>query len=149
MLIRHDRPLLAIDILLDVAFHVGRGEEVTGAGDIADRLGAARRGIEPLLQTLSRAGLLDSLRGPRGGYRLGRAPRDMTLLDVVSAAIDDEGGEPESTGRLSEAVTLPFWQELEAGLREKLAAITIDDLLRRAAAKGLRRPVNEPLNFAI
>jgi Rrf2 family protein len=149
MLIRHDRPLLAIDILLDVAFHAGRGEEVTGAGDIAERLGAARRGIEPLLQALSRAGLLDSLRGPRGGYRLGRAPRDMTLLDVATAATAEEEGGPEGAGRLSAAVTLPFWQELEGGLREKLAAVTIDDLLRRAAARGLRRPVQEPLNFAI
>lgn len=148
MLIRHDRPLLALDILLDVAFHAGRGESVTGAGDIAERLGAARRGIEPLLQGLARARLLDSVRGPRGGYRLGRAPRDMTLLEVVRCTAEQEVPVPEA-GALAAAVTLPLWQELDTLVEERLAGLTVHDLLRRAAAQGLRRPVSEPLDFAI
>jgi Rrf2 family protein len=37
------------------------------------------------LQTLRRAGILESVQGPRGGYRLARAPEAITLLDVVEA----------------------------------------------------------------
>lgn len=42
------------------------------------------------LQALSRAGLVESVPGPRGGYRLARAARDITALDVVEAIEGDE-----------------------------------------------------------
>lgn len=152
LLLRRDRALTAIAVALDVAFHAGRGGSgpLAGAADIADRLGVARRGLEPVLQALSRAGLLDSLRGPRGGYRLARRPRDVALTEVVAAVA--EGADPPEdglSGALQSAVAGPLWEELEAGLREQLAALTLDDLLRRAQAAGLKRPAAEPLNFAI
>jgi DNA-binding IscR family transcriptional regulator len=94
MLLRRDRALMAIDIVLDVAFHAGRGTEVTGAAEIADRLGAQRRGIEPLLQALTRAELLDSTRGPKGGYRLAARPRAMPLIEVIEAVLDTDESRP-------------------------------------------------------
>ena len=148
MLIRRDRALMAVDIVLDVAFHAGRTAEATGAADIAERLGAQRRGIEPVLQALTRAGLLDSTRGPRGGYRLARAPRAISLIEAVDAVLDAEEASPP-VGALSAAVTAPLWAELDATLREKLAQLTVGDLLRRATQAGLRRPLTEPLDFAI
>jgi Rrf2 family protein len=152
MLIRQDRAMTAVAVMLDVAFHVGRGTEVTGGADVAARLGAARRGIEPVFQALSRAGLLDSTRGPRGGYRLGRGPRDIRLDEVVAAVTEPaEPADPagELSGPLQAAVVAPLWQELSEAVRDKLAAQTLDDLLRRATAAGLRRPTTEPLNYAI
>ena len=148
MLLKRDRALMAVDIVLDVAFHAGRTAEATGAADIAERLGAQRRGIEPVLQALTRAGLLDSTRGPRGGYRLARAPRAIPLIDAVDAVLDAEDAAPP-VGALSAAVTAPLWAELDATLREKLAQLTVGDLLRRATQAGLRRPLTEPLDFAI
>jgi Rrf2 family protein len=148
MLLRRDRGLLALDIALDIAFHAGRGGEVTGAAEIAERLGAARRGIEPLLQSLVRAGLLDSLRGPRGGYRMARAPRDIPLTEIILAVREDEPA-AEAPGKLAKLVTAPLWQELEAVTAKRLAALTLEDLLKRAAAAGMRRPVTEPLHFVI
>jgi Rrf2 family protein len=149
MLLRQDRALLAIDIVLDVAFHAGRGGDVTGAAEIAERLLAHRRGIEPILQALTRAALLDSTRGPKGGYRLARAPRAIPLIEVIEAVLDVEEARPEPAGKLAAAVTAPLWTELDGALRERLAMLTIGDLLRRAAAAGLRRPQTEPLDFAI
>jgi Rrf2 family protein len=150
LLLRHDRALTAIAVALDVAFHAGRGGSLAGAAEVAERLGAARRGLEPVLQALSRAGLLESLRGPKGGYRLARRPRDIRLLDIVNAVA--EGMEPPEeglTGALQAAVVAPLWGELDAGLRQRLGALTLEELLRRAAAAGLKRPATEPLNFAI
>ena len=147
MLLRQDRALLALDIVLDIAFHAGRGNEVTGAAEIAERLDAARRGIEPLLQALVRAGILDSLRGPRGGYRMARAPREVTLAEVLDAVTDDEP--PIPAGKLAAVVTAPLWRELDAALTDRLAALSVEDLLKRAATAGLRRPVTEPLHFVI
>ena len=150
MLIRRDRGMLAVTVMLDVAFHGGRLATVSAA-EIADRLGLARRGMEPLLQALSRAGLLESVRGPRGGYRLGRPRRDIKLSDVVAVAVNDGEAEPSEgpSGRLQEKVVDGLWEELKSAARERLAALTLDDLLRRAAAAGLRRPTTEPITFAI
>ena len=106
MLIRRERAMLAVTVMLDVAFHGGRTATVSAA-EIADRLGLARRGMEPLLQALSRAGLLESMRGPRGGYRLGRPRRDIRLSDVVAVAVSD-GEPPEGPTAVSYThLTLP------------------------------------------
>ncbi len=151
MLLRQDRAQTAIAVALDVAFHAGRAGALVGASEVAERLGAARRGLEPVLQGLSRAGVLESVRGPRGGYRLARRPREIRLLDLVLAL--EEGAEPPAgdalSGALQAAVTAPLWGELDKLLRDHLAGLTLDDLLRNASAAGLRRPTSEPLNFAI
>lgn len=149
MLLRHDRAHTAIAIMLDVAFHAGRSGDLVAAAEIAERLGAARRGVEPVFQGLSRAGLLESVRGPRGGYRLGRRPRELRLSDIVASVQEDTDPPQELSGRLQSAVLAPLWRELDTELRARLASITIEDLLRRAQAAGLRRAVVEPLNFAI
>lgn len=151
MLIRRDRLMVAVTVMLDIAFHGGRTTTVSAA-DIAERLGQARRGMEPLLQALSRAGLLDSLRGPRGGYRLGRAQRDIRLSDIAAALHGDEhdSGEPAGpSGMLQSTVTDALWDELEAAAQARLESLTLDDLLRRAQAAGLRRPASEPISFTI
>jgi Rrf2 family protein len=149
MLVRRDRAMLAVVVMLDVAFHAGRSTTVS-ASDLAERLGLARRGMEPLLQALSRAGLLESVRGPRGGYRLGRARREIRLHEIVAVALADDPPPSDGPGgRLQAAVIDRLWSELDDGLRERLASLTLDDLLRRAAAAGLRRPTAEPITFAI
>ena len=148
MLLRQDRARIAVAVMLDIAFHAGRGTDVAGGGDVAERLGAAKRGIEPVFQALSRANLLESVRGPRGGYRLARRAREIRLWDIVAAVVEEEGAAPVS-GKLETAVLAPLWLEMEGSLQERLERLTIEDLLRRAEASGLRRPTTEPLNFAI
>lgn len=149
MLLRRDRAMTAVLIMLDVAFHAGRAGTVSAA-DIADRAGLARRGIEPLLQALSRSALLESLRGPRGGYRLGRPRRDITLADIVEVAVsDDAAGEDGPSGDLFTRVVEPAWQALDETLCASLRARTLDDLVRNAEKAGLARPLAEPISFSI
>ena len=150
MIVRRDRGMLAVTIMLDVAFHAGRTSTVSAA-DIAERAGLARRGIEPLLQTLSRSGLLESIRGPRGGYRLGRPRRDITLDDVVRTATADDTASTEDgpSGAMQAQVVDPLWHELDTELVRRLKGITLEDLIRRAEARGMARPVAEPISFSI
>ena len=110
--------------------------------------------VETRLQALSRAGLLDSVRGPRGGYRLGRPRRDIRLSEIVDVAV--AGGASEASdgadgpiGALQSDVIDPLWAEIDAAARAQLGALTLEDLLKRAAAAGLRRPTAEPISFAI
>ena len=150
MLVRRDRGMLAVLIMLDVAFHAGRTSAVSAA-DIADRAGLARRGIEPLLQTLSRSGLLESIRGPRGGYRLGRPRRDIRLDDIMRTAVSDDAGGTEDgpSGDLQSVVVEKLWAELDEDLAARLHKITLEDLVRRAEAAGFARPLAEPITFSI
>ncbi len=150
MIVRRDRGMLAVLIMLDVAFHAGRTSTVSAA-DIADRAGLARRGIEPLLQTLSRSGLLESIRGPRGGYRLGRPRRDIHLDEIVRTAVSDDtpGGEDAPVGQMQSAVIDPLWTELNQELATRLKGLTLEDMIRRAEAVGMARPLAEPITFSI
>jgi Rrf2 family protein len=149
MIVRRDRGMLAVLIMLDVAFHAGRTSTVSAA-DIAERAGLARRGIEPLLQTLSRSGLLESIRGPRGGYRLGRPRRDIHLDEVMRTALsDDTVPEDGPSGALQDKVIEKLWGELDQGFATQLHGVTMDDLVKRAEAAGLARPLAEPITFSI
>lgn len=146
-LIRRDRAHIAAQIMLDVAFHAGRAGTVPAA-DLAERLGQARRGLEPLLQALARGGLLDSVRGPHGGYRLGRAARDITLADVAATMIE-AAPEGEIAASPLGAIAEEAWLAADAAAVEALRAVSLEDLVRRAVAAGLRRPTLEPLSYAI
>jgi Rrf2 family transcriptional regulator, iron-sulfur cluster assembly transcription factor len=148
-LARRDRGMVAVAIVLDVAFH-GGGDTVVSAAELAERTGMARRTLEPLLQALSREHVLDSTRGPSGGYRLARPARLIKLPEVISIGLNSlEETAPDLAGRLQRAVVEPLWGEFDATLQAQADALTVEDLLRRAAKAGLRKPVTEPLNFAI
>jgi Rrf2 family protein len=149
MIVRRDRGMLAVLIVLDVAFHAGRTSTVSAA-DIAERAGLARRGIEPLLQTLSRSGLLESIRGPRGGYRLGRPRRDIHLDEVMRVALsEDVAPEDGPCGALQDKVIDPLWADLDRDFAARLHGVTVEDLIKRAELAGLARPMAEPITFSI
>jgi DNA-binding IscR family transcriptional regulator len=92
--------------------------------------------------------LLESVRGPRGGYRLGRARRDIRMADIAAVAIEADAADGPG-GALQAAVVERMWSDLDARIDETLRSITLEDLLRRAAEAGLRRPATEPISFAI
>ncbi len=150
MYLKNDRVLTALSIMLDVAFHAGRSGVVSGA-DIAERSGLLRRGIEPILQALSRGGLLDSVRGPKGGYRLGRSPRVVNLYDIAEAvSVKDAGQSSQNTDNpLNKAVIVPLWGTLNEGIENQLKAVTLAELLQQAERSGLERPRQAPISFTI
>ena len=64
---------------------------VLSAAALAEFHGVSTSYLLKHLQALSAAGILETLPGPKGGYRLSRAPQDISLLDIVLAV---EGREP-------------------------------------------------------
>src|SRR5262249_22764201 len=57
---------------------------------LAESQGVSEPYLAKHLQALSRAGVVESVSGPRGGYRLARPADDITVLDVVEAVDGDE-----------------------------------------------------------
>ncbi|MBS1086651.1 RrF2 family transcriptional regulator [Gluconobacter sphaericus] len=148
MYLRRDRALTAISIMLDVAFHAGRSGVVSGA-DIARRGDMLRRGIEPVLQALSRVGLLSSVRGPKGGYRLGRPPRTITLNEIVRTVTEDQEMPGDGGNLLRSKVLEPLWQSVDHEVSEKMASVTLEHLLQYAEEAGMQRPSRAPISFSI
>jgi Rrf2 family protein len=60
------------------------------AAKLAEYHGVPPAYLAKHLQALARAGLLETVKGPRGGYRLARPPAEITVLDVVEAIDGDE-----------------------------------------------------------
>ncbi len=133
------KTMFAIEAVLDVAFHVG--EHPVRSGDITERQRIPKRYLEQVLQHLVRAGILAGKRGPRGGYRLGRDRKDISLGEVVRVVRKLEAEtEPHDTSvgsPLAHEVVWPMWESLREEMMGQLDTISIDDLCQRARAKGL------------
>ena len=87
------KTLLALEAVIDIAFNA-RPEPVQ-AKEITARQGVPQRYLEQVMQQLVRAGILKGVRGPRGGYRLARERRRISVGDVVRVAESIEDGEEE------------------------------------------------------
>ena len=133
------RGLLAIMAVLDVALNAAR--RPISAKVLADRYGLAPRYLEPMLQMLVHVGILKGIRGPQGGYQLGRATSTLTIDEIVQAAIDGSTASypPVRKYPLVAKVILPGVEKAERAISEALRAVTLETLLRRALAQGFRK----------
>jgi Rrf2 family iron-sulfur cluster assembly transcriptional regulator len=127
------KSVLAIAAVIDIAVH-GRGRPVT-AKILAQRYSLPARHLEPVLQALVRNGILRGIRGPRGGYELGRERSRITAENIVRAAASEEinGFSGAPSGLLSNVV-IPALGRAEHAFSDALARITLDELAHSAEA---------------
>lgn len=115
-----------------------------GAGATADRQSiVAATGVPDLyfrkiVQELSRAGVVRTTRGPRGGYALAVRPEELSLLRVVEIGngeicLNECALNPDSCRRSGTCSVHPVWQELRQDVRERLGAVTFAQLVQRSA----------------
>ena len=132
------KTMLALEAVIDIAFNA-RPEPVQ-AKEITARQGVPQRYLEQVMQQLVRAGVLKGVRGPRGGYRLARERRRISIGDVVrvAEAIDDgEAENPEPRSDLGTKVVTPLIAKLQDQVMAQLDAISIEDLCSQARAAGV------------
>ena len=82
MLTLSRKSLLALEAVVDVALHA-RPDPVQ-AREITKRQGVPQRYLEQVMQALVRANILRGVRGPRGGYRLARERRRISVKEVIT-----------------------------------------------------------------
>ncbi|HUD50185.1 Rrf2 family transcriptional regulator [Parvibaculum sp.] len=124
---------LALEAVVDVAINA-RPDPVQSK-EITKRQGIPQRYLEQVMQQLVHAGILKGVRGPRGGYRLARERRRITVGEVVRVVgAMESADDPVTTGpsELGERVIAPLWEDVQRDLMERLDKITVDDLCRRA-----------------
>lgn len=130
-----------VTAMLDLALHQERGP-ITLA-DISARQGISLAYLEQLFAHLRRQGLVQSLRGPGGGYRLGRAAGQISVADVISAV--DEPVDATRCGGLKNCqghercLTHDLWEDLSAQIYEFLRDISLERLVQRRSVQMVSR----------
>jgi Rrf2 family protein len=124
--------IASVEAILDIANCEGRRTATALSG-----LGIAKRYLEPTMQRLGKAGIPHSLRGPAGGYVLGRAPSTITLADILAAVGPPNRERIKRKGKAGSLVAIIA--DCLDGLASKwlrdLKAISVQDLLDQALEK--------------
>jgi len=134
MLILPRKAILALEVVVDVALHA-RPDPVQ-AHDITRRQNVPQRYLEQIMQTLARAGILRSVRGPKGGYRLARERRRIMAGEIVRAIARLENMEEGADKRLGVGYLRPLCNELADYLLARLDTITVAQLCKQAHILG-------------
>ncbi len=108
---------------------------VRSAADVSAATGIAVPTVSKLLKSLARAGLVTSTRGAHGGYKLSRAPTDISAADVIDAlegpvsitecSASDSNCDYESVCSVGNS-----WQRINVAIRKALEEVSLIDLLR-------------------
>jgi FeS assembly SUF system regulator len=142
--------MLKISRLADYAVVIMTGLSRQGAAhlsacDIAKEVGLPEPTVSKILKLLARAGLLESLRGARGGYGLVKTARDTTMADII-AAVDGPIALTACTEKGSGDCTLRGhcamhgrWNPLNRAILTALEGVTLADMMTARPALKPRR----------
>ena len=128
----------AVTAMIDLALRSGDGP-VTLAG-ISERQKISLSYLEQLFGKLRRYGLVDSVRGPGGGYCLARPAREITVADMVRA-VDEPLDATQCHGKENckddeRCMTHELWTTLSAKMYEYLTSVTLSDLVEGQKKKA-------------
>src|SRR3990172_9324874 len=145
----------AVTAMLDLALHYDKGS-VTLA-EIARRQGISLSYLEQLFAKLRRCGLVESVRGPGGGYNLAKVPAEISVAQIVLAINENIdatrcGGERNCQGD-EPCLTHQLWEDLSGQIYNFLNGITLGELVQRPRVRQVatrqqtqsRVPVPVPL----
>lgn len=130
----------ALRFLLDLALH--DSGEFIALKDISARQDISVKYLEQIVSMLTKAGMLKSVRGPQGGYKLACSPAQITVGDVLRvtegslapvACLDD----PENIcPRAAACQTVGFWKELYEAVCGVVDNTTLSDLASRVSGSA-------------
>ena len=123
--------------MMAVADMAAQGDSMRSSlTDISKRQGISLSFLEQLFGKLRRAGIVDSQRGPAGGYVLADEAANLTLEKIIFAVDEDikaHGCTPEAkiacTGKTDRCLTHNLWGALEDHIEQFLASITVQDVI--------------------
>jgi Rrf2 family protein len=141
------RSRYALKIMLDLATF--RHEPLVKRQDIVRRQGVPAKYLDQILVRLRRDGLVDSVRGRTGGYRIGRSPEEISVWQIFRAV--EDGIYPvecvdEHEGCLYQAscVANEPWQVIFDSLRKVLAEMSLAEFERQFVSPDKMCPLAGP-----
>ncbi|MBU2869307.1 Fe-S cluster assembly transcriptional regulator IscR [Colwellia sp. E2M01] len=123
----------AVTAMLDVTIHAVSGP--VSLADISERQGISLSYLEQLFSRLRKEGLVTSVRGPGGGYRLGRCSAQIAVADVISA-VNESVDATKCSGKGNcqdgnQCLTHSLWEGLSNRIEEFLQNITLSQLVNK------------------
>ena len=124
----------AIDLMVDLAIY-DKGEPIS-VKDIAKREQISTKYLEQIVAMLHKAGMVSSIRGAQGGYRLRKKPEEYTVGSILRVTEGDlapvscvqEGA--SDCVHWNDCSTIKIWQKLNAAINEVVDSISLADLVR-------------------
>ena len=129
----------AVMAMADLARHSGTNEpaKAVSLSEISHRQDLSLPYLEQLFSLLRRKGLVTSVRGPGGGYRLGRPAADLAVADIV-AAVDEPIEAVRCTSKETgcmpggeRCLTHDLWEALGDHIHDFLAGVSLEDVIER------------------
>ncbi len=141
----------AVTAMLDLSMH-GQGKPVNLA-EISERQGISVSYLEQLFSKLRREALVSSVKGPGGGYMLGRDVYDISISDVISA-VDEKMDATNCAGEGNcfngeQCMTHQLWEDLSHQLKSFLGAISLGSLVEKQAEKQLEKNPGKKTNETV
>lgn len=124
--------------------------KATAVSAIAQRQNLPAPYLEKLLIEMRRAGLVESVRGIYGGYRLTHPPTKISLgqiLEAVGETIEPLPHHAPNADQAEDWVTFSLWKQLHHKLQEALQSITLADLYYDA--RSWKASQGEETNFMV
>ncbi len=125
----------ALRFMIDLAQH--DNGEFTALKDVSARQDISIKYLEQITSLLSKFGLLTSVRGPQGGYKLSKPPADYKvgeILEITEGSLAPvaclEGAENLCSKKMH-CQTLALWEGLKRVIDEYLNGVTLEDLVNR------------------
>ncbi len=134
----------AVNALVDLALRAPAGP--VALASISQRQQISLSYLEQLFSRLRRVGLVESTRGPGGGYTLAREAERISVAEIV-AAVDESLEDAAAEGHGQDA-SAALWQRLGAVMLEHMATITLGSLVQAQIERGVKveaRPVRRTL----
>ena len=130
----------AVTAMIDLAMRDGQGP-VTLAG-ISDRQKISLSYLEQLFGKLRRSGLVESMRGPGGGYSLARKSNDVSVADII-VAVDEPIDATRCGGKEDclddhRCMTHDLWAQLNERVFDFLGSVTLHDLVEQQKTKPVK-----------
>jgi len=143
--------LFAIEAVVDIAYHAG--PTPVRSTEISRRQGIPRRYLEQVLQQLVHHGILAGQRGPRGGYRLARERRRITVGEIIRIVRQLEGtadpvSEPDGS-EIGVKVVRPLWADMQREIMERFDNMTVEQLCEQARKKHIEPETAPVPDFTI
>ena len=131
----------AVTAMIDVALHgdaAARGPVTLAA--VSERQKISLSYLEQLFGKLRRAGLVDSVRGPGGGYNLARPAGEVSVADII-LAVDEPIDATQCGGRENckddrRCMTHELWASLNAHIFSFLRSVTLAQLVAEQRRQG-------------
>ncbi len=139
------RGRFAITAMIDLALR--EGAHPTPLVELAQRHGISLSYLEQVFAKLRQHGLVQSTRGPGGGYTLGFRGESVTVADIISAIEEDDvlalGGTPTGRGEVAHDMTASLWASLHSAVMAHMKTIPLKQLADEQRAQGVRLPARK------